>query len=371
MLPKLALSLASLVLFYGVLELASRIVWRAENHGGHCAVRDPVLINVHQPGCAFRDKKTEGELVEFRFNQFGYRDRTLVAEPLPSELELFAIGDSFTMGAMVPFESSYVAVAEADLGAKLGIPVKYVNGGVSSWDLQQYAVRVREAVNRGADVISLGVLANDFYADLSEEAEAKRIALQNDAASMEAAYQQLYMAKRPPLERLYRSVLSNSRALDLAVHLVMSSDDAYAVAYLWREGKDSYLSRPLGEKWLAKLAEGERLLRRMSETARAGHAKLVVIAIPQRMQVLLFSRADRYPELDAGAFFAALGQVCESLGIPYIDALDELASVERPTRLYYPVDGHLTPEGQERLGHFVAAELLRLGVVASPERRAR
>jgi len=361
-LPKLALSLTSLVLFYGVVEGAARLVWRAENHGGHCAMWDPVLINVNKPSCEFSDKMTEGELVQFRFNQFAYRDRALVAEPTQASVELFAVGDSFTMGAMVPIESTYVQVAEADLRAALGFPVRYMNGGVSSWDLQQYLVRVREAVSRGAHVVTVGILANDFFADLSEKGVENRAAPQ-DAASMEAAYQQLYMAKRPPVERLYRSVLSNSRALDLVVHLVMSSDDAYAATYLWREGKDSYLSRPLGPTWVTKLADGERLLRRMSETARAGNAKLVVIAIPQRIQALLHSRADRYPELDARAELDALGRICRSLDIPYVDGLEPLASVERPTSLYFPVDGHLTPEGQERLGHYVAAELLRLGVL--------
>ena len=46
---KLALSLVSLGLFYGLLELGARLVWRAENHGGHCASPDPVLINVNTP----------------------------------------------------------------------------------------------------------------------------------------------------------------------------------------------------------------------------------------------------------------------------------------------------------------------------------
>lgn len=361
-LPKVALSLASIVLFYGVAEVAARLVWRAENHGGHCAMWDPVLINVNKPSCEFSDKRTEGTLVQFRFNQYAYRDRALVAEPGAAAVELFAVGDSFTMGAMVPFESTYVQVAEADLNSKLGSPVKYTNGGVSSWDLPQYLVRVTEAVDRGADVITIGILANDFFADISEKGLEERAALRG-AASMEAAYQEIYMAKRPLLERLYRSVLSSSRALDLLVHLVMSSDDAYAAAYLWRGGKDSYLSRPLAPQWVAKLADGERLLRRMSEVARGGNAKLVVIAIPQRIQVLLHSRADRYSELDTRALFDELARICRSLEIPYIDAFEPLTSLEHPTSLYFPVDGHLTPEGQERLGHYVADQLLRLRVL--------
>jgi lysophospholipase L1-like esterase len=370
-LPKLALSLCSLALFFGVLELAARAVWRSENHGGHCSSPDPVRINVNTPSCEFRDKKTEGELVEFRFNQFGYRDGALVADASPPALELFAVGDSFTLGAMVPFESSYVHVAERDLGAVLPEPVKYVNGGVSSWDLSQYLERVREAAARGADVITVGVLVNDFYADLSAAGLKQRADLQR-AASMEAAYAELYMARRPWIERVYRGLLSESRALDLAVHLLMSSDDAYAAAYLLREGPDSYLRRSLPAKWREKLASGELLLREMAEVARGADAKLVVIAIPQRIQALLHSRADRYPELDAHAVHAELARICSELGIPFIDGFTPLMAVERPTSLYYPVDGHLTPEGQERLGHFVAAELVRLGVAAAgsqPEAR--
>ncbi len=368
-LPKLALLIASIVLFYGLLEGAARVVWRSENHGGHCASPDPVLINANTPSCEFRDKKTEGTLVEFRFNQFAYRDSVLVADTSRAPLELFAVGDSFTLGAMVPFESTYVQVAQADLRKALGEPVRYVNGGVSSWDLSQYLVRVREAAGRGADVITVGVLANDFFADLSEAGLRERAAL-GGKASMEDAYSELYMARRPWIERLYRAVLSESRALDLAVHLVMSSDDAYAVAYLWREGPESYLRRPLPPAWADKLANGERILREMAEAARAANAKLVVIAIPQRIQVLLHSRAERYPELDAHALLDELGRICRALGIAYIDGFAPLSEVERPTALYYPVDGHLTPEGQERLGHYVAAELLRLGLVSAPDASA-
>jgi lysophospholipase L1-like esterase len=364
-LAKLSLSLVSLVLFFGLIELGARLVWRSENHGGHCASPDPVLINANTPSCEFRDKKTEGELVEFRFNQFAYRDATLVAETERAPLELFAVGDSFTLGAMVPFESTYEQVAQADLRKALGIPVRYVNGGVSSWDLSQYLVRVREAASRGADVITVGVLANDFFADLSEEGLRARAALPGKA-SMEAAYQELYMARRPWIERLYRAVLSESRALDLAVHLLLSSDDAYALSYLWREGPESYLRRPLPASWKAKLANGERILREMAEVARAANAKLVVIAIPQRIQALLHARADQYLELDAHALFDELARISSELGIPYIDGFAPLYEVERPTSLYYPVDGHLTPEGQERLGHHVATELVRLGVVGAP-----
>jgi lysophospholipase L1-like esterase len=362
LLPKLALSLVSIVLFYGVIEAATRLFWRTENRGGHCAMADRVLINVHKPSCEFADKKTEGALVEFRFNQFAYRDEQLIAEPEEATLELFAVGDSFTMGAMVPFESTYVHVAETDLSARLGHPVAFINGGVSSWDLPQYLVRVTEAVNRGADVITVGVLANDLFADISQKGLDERAALL-EGTSMEETYREIYMAKRPLPERLYRAVLSNSRALDLFMHVAMSSDAVYAAAYLWREGEDSYLRRTLSAKWVAKLGDAERLLRRMSETARDGGAKLVVISIPQRIQALLLSESDRYPDLDAHALSSQLGRICRSLDIPYIDYLDSLATLERPTSLYFPVDGHLTSEGQERLGHFVADRLLELGAL--------
>jgi len=365
LLAKLALSLASIVVFYGVIEGAARLVWRTENRGGHCAIPDPVLIYVHKPSCEFASKQTEGTLVEFRFNQFAYRDETLIAEPDEADLELFAVGDSFTMGVMVPFESTYVRIAESDLNAARTDPVKYINGGVSSWDLPQYLVRVGEAVNRGADLITVGILANDLFADISEQGVAERAALL-EGASMEKAYQEIYMAKRPLPERLYRGVLSNSRALDFLMHVMMSSDAVYAGAYLWREGEDSYLRKDLSPRWIAKLADAERYLRQMSETARDGGAKLVVIAIPQRIQALLLSESDRYPELDARSLSRHLARICLSLGIPYIDFLESLATIEHPTSLYFPVDGHLTIEGQERLGHYVAEQLLKLRVLPEP-----
>jgi hypothetical protein len=98
-----------------------------------------------------------------------------------------------------------------------------------------------------------------------------------------------------------------------------------------------------------------------AEAQRAG-TPLVVIVIPQRIQVVLLGHGNA-----AGLDPHLLGRRVRAMGkrggFEVVDFLVGLESVPDPGRLYYPVDGHLTTQGQRELGAFLARALVERGLL--------
>ena len=47
------------------------------------------------------------------------------------------------------------------------------------------------------------------------------------------------------------------------------------------------------------------------------------------------------------------------LGIPFFDGLDAFKQTPSQDSLYFPVDGHLAPSGNQYLGDFLANQILK------------
>ncbi|MCO6431142.1 MAG: SGNH/GDSL hydrolase family protein [Deltaproteobacteria bacterium] len=350
-------SISSIALTLLALEGGARLFWREDNRGGYCTEPHPTFLHRNRPSCEYQLKKTEGsELVSYTINECGHRDPRPCSEYGKDGKNLvIALGDSFTFGAMVQERDTYVRSAETQL-KEAGINITYVNAGVGGWDLHQYREALRDVLIYNPKMVTVGLLPNDLYADISPngiEARA-RMAVSQDAA---AIYDTIYSEQRPSLERLVKSAMQQSRFLDLLTHLLLRNDAIYASIYKRRSGEDSYLTKSYSRTWRQKIEHAATILNEMASESKKANALFAVIVIPQRIQALLAARPEDFPGLDAGSFSREIAAIGESSGFPVIDFLESLKEDSRPTSHYYPVDGHLTPEGQRRLGDFVAEHL--------------
>ena len=355
----LLLAAISLGIFLVLAEGGSRLLWYEEHEGNsYCSENDPQLIHRNKPNCEYSLKKTEGkELVRYAFNSCGFRDERS-CQLVKESTEAIAVGDSFTFGAMTPIGQTYVRKAEEILKDKIDSNFIFTNAGVSGYDLGQYAAKVRQVLKRKPQLITIGLLPNDLFSDLSPAALQNRAQADKPA---EEAYKKIYQSERPWLEQVGRKVIRNSRFLDFLSYLLLSQDEIYMQTYKLRKSEDSYLRSEYSKQWQEKIQNTERLLQQISAEAAKVNAKLLVVAIPQRIQTLLLNE-DNLDKLDPWAFSKRIRQICRKNKIPFIDFLETLKGHPSPAQLFYPLDGHLTPEGQELLGKVLAESVIELNL---------
>ena len=167
-------------------------------------------------------------------------------------------------------------VAEQALGSALSQPIEFINGGVFGWDLLQYSTWLDEALQRKPQIVTVGLLPNDLFPDISESGmEHRRRQLQTQPT--ERVFTTIVSEGRPQPERKVRDLMSRSRAMHLLGHLLMSSDAVYAASYKRGRGEDSYLRSAYSPNWTSKIDDARRILGEMAARAGAQGTRLVVI----------------------------------------------------------------------------------------------
>lgn len=361
LLVNLSLTAGFVILFAVLLEGGARVFWTAER-GDLCRVEDEKLMYKPRPNCERRIKEPEGDLITYRFNACGFRGNGPCVRRPPDTLRVFGIGDSFTLGLMVSEPDTYLQVAQKWWNEHLPYPVEVYNAGEIGYDLFQYSLRLDQAFEHDAQLIMIGLLPNDLFTDNSETGTAERQALVR-RLGVQGAHKAINRERKWVLFERAQNVISQSRFGSLLTHLLFSIDAVYLRAYLMRYGEQSYMRVPYSDVWTAKMRDADRLIADMTRRARARGVELVIIVIPQRVQAILVKRGGAVSGVDPFAFGDAIRSIGARYGIVVVDFLKALERNPDPARLFYPVDGHLTPEGQRLLGLFVARALVNERVI--------
>jgi len=353
------LAAASLFLFGLFAEGTARLLWPAVQ-GESCMQEHPKLSYAPIPGCTRSAKDPEGPLVSYRYNACGHRGAVGCGPKPPGTLRIAGLGDSFTEGVMVAEEDTYLVRAAAAVSEAVGVSVEAHNLGVSGHDLLQYQERLPEALALEPDVVTVGLLPNDLFHDLSDAAR-RRFQERGEEIGVRAAIKERQYEHRKGLLRRARGWMRRSRAILALQHALFQSPSLYAALYTRRGMTGDYLSADLSPEWEQRLRDTEAVLSSMAGEARRSGTPLVVIAIPQRIQAVLVRRGNA-AGLDPRLLGRRLCAMGERAGFEVVDFLLGMESVPDPGRLYYPVDGHLTAQGQRELGAFLARALVERGL---------
>jgi hypothetical protein len=100
----------------------------------------------------------------------------------------------------------------------------------------------------------------------------------------------------------------------------------------------------------------------MKAKAKENNIELVLVMIPQKAQALLLEYPEKFKDFDPYHFSRHFHSIGNQLSLPVVDFIDFLASHPNPLSLYFPLDGHLNPEGQRLLGEFMADEFIRQNI---------
>ena len=298
-----------------------------------------------------RRHRTDEFDVRYTHNSLGFRGRDHAFEKPPGAFRIVGIGDSFTFGAGVDDDATYLARLEAALGARTARRVETINLGIGRyWPepeallLEHYGLKFRP------DLVIVGLGPNDVVD--TRYRRSLRVSggyLVTDRLGDWAGIGRwLYL--RSHVGRVLIGALAGD-AQDANRELAAEDEDA-----VW--------------------ARIEAALDRMVHSSAAADAEIVFLYIPgvrgwmpaETEEVLTrLTRPGRFPlpRPAARPFLtlpARLQRFCAARDCQVIDVLPAMRAHAHPDSLYYPKDGHCTEAGYALIAEVVGRELEERGL---------
>ncbi len=288
MLRRLIVSLASLLVFFALLEGGLRlagfrhpprkdqlIVWNAHEDVA-LRQRDGMFRHsarqLWEPRPGSQDSWDEGRTI----NAAGYRGPELPLEKTPGRLRVATLGDSSTFGMGVRYDESYSGQLPAALAAH-GIDAEVLCGGVIGFTIRQGLERYDELIRPyDPDVVVCAFGAvNEHLPAVGGLPDEEKIGV-NEAYRSEAA-------------RFYRRMRKQVRALHLFAWVgdrLQAESEEQRVARLREEKRLHELNKRVGEAdWEGQrrvsLDEFTANLERLRQRVEADGATLVVVSMPR------------------------------------------------------------------------------------------
>lgn len=283
-----------------------------------------------------------------RINSMGLRGNEINPD---RRWTILALGDSFTFGAGVNFEDTFVYVLEKRLRSQFEPGVEVVNAGYAGATIDhELVVFERQGLPLKPDVVILQFFTNDVE-DLLQREERERIYRQIDFPLKRylrhtAAYVLLLKLK---LSWMGRNVNRDRAGTgENAPPLSFRGDEYYAQTPSARNqrGWDAYLGH------LGKLVDRTRRER----------IRLVILTIPDEYQV---TRPHPFPAPQEN-----IRAFARRNSVPVVDPLSAFRRLWGAGEiLYLPQDGHLTPRGHAAIADLLVGALMESDLAYLPARR--
>jgi lysophospholipase L1-like esterase len=272
-----------------------------------------------------------------RINEHGLRGPTRPFEKPAGVTRLLALGDSFTFGVGVPERETYHAQAARALASE-GREVDVVNGGVVGYNLAQSLAMFQElGVKFLPDLVVYG-----FFFDDVHTVDPVALARAHPAAGHEPREDTTEgMALRKLFDNLYEGWWrARMRAWRRDTWDDQISQRLAGISSVGRDG--DYTKAAITPVFAGTL-------RTLRDAVQASGARLVVMTIPDSVQVDAPERRE---------VFARLGEVCAELGVPFVDPSSRFDAATDPAALYLlPDDAHTSEAGHAAMAAALAPAL--------------
>lgn len=324
------LAFVSFAIALSLVEITLRVMYSSPP-GLHFSVRAPT----YRPDSEFAYSLRPGAQLAWGTREFteldsinaeGFRDDPLDAET--SMPRILAVGDSFTFGHGGQMDESYPKVLQQMLRDS-GRSVRVVNAGVPGYGMDQsFRFVIRRGIAMHPNLVLVGVQCSDLFdaydVPLYDTRNGRLVELD---ATKTYPYLQGHVA-------------------DLAPHIIART---YVFGLLLGAigGRDPYGQRPRLEMPVADWAR-EKIryqLIELADRAAVEHIALVAVLLPC---------AER---LEPGTHdpYGSLAANLDRASVPVLDTLSQMQNlVPNAQALFFPVDRHLTPEGNRVLATVVA-----------------
>ncbi len=280
----------------------------------------------HESGSVLKGTSASGEYeYEYRHNSAGFRDQDRNENKNRSVFRIIGLGDSFTYGAGVSFEETYLRRLEKLLNSRPGLhpDVEVINVATSfSWPERQRKTFDKFGKKLSPDLVLAGIMPNDVLdtklsSTVSVDTDGKLISVGSDSMWGTFAAHSMFL-----------------RNVNATIH-------DYQSQIYW---KATYLPYIFNDVW----NKIENEFRRLNEDVVSGNARLALVYIPQQGP---WREYHSVPE-------TRVKDMAARNSIHFISTLDTLKKgFSDGEKLYYPVDGHCTPSAHrliaEKVFHYL------------------
>lgn len=343
------LSLLTVVLMFACTELGTRTFWKSQQNDP-CRLNDPLLRYKYRPNCNAHLKIFEGPWIDHTYNDCGFRSKaSCQARPVGS-LRIAVLGSSFGQGYMAPYDQTFGGLLERDLTRSCRRQVQIQNLSAVAITTMDVYHRLDQALALKPDLVILTLAPHDLEFLNSDKDMAER------DHPEPVNFGDYSGQKLSPLQRI-RGLVKGSRTMEVAEHFLFENPETYVRFYLLYGDNADFLRKPLSPLWQRRFGQFDTLLGDMADKSRAQGVPLVWVAGLQRAQAQLMGSAAVPANIDPFAFEQQTAAIARRHGVIAIPVDNAFREVPNPGKLFYPVDGHLTPAGQQFFGQAIEKQL--------------
>jgi len=364
-----ATAILTTVVMMGSAEILARWLW--PKHSDPTCLIPSRLGHVYRPNCVRTERIAEGQnSIVYRYNACGLRGDGPCAPETPAGVRITLLGNSFGAGNRVSQPESLAEVMAASLRRQCAKGVDLQNLSVEDYSFFDQYFRLDAALKTHPSAVVLLVMPTDMFDPVPKEELESR---QDPNVVRKSRIPSEDDSKLPPLVRARRS-LKKSRVLEVTQHYVFENLPLYVRLYraytdaAFGDTSDYLLPTP-PPGWQKRYDDARLVLGEMADKTRQSGARLVLVALPQRVQAALLEFKTDETRASAFAFSRQMAEVAKASGVPFIDGLELIANEPHPSRLFYAVDGHFNVPSQRVVGEKLAKALEKLGIATGDQCR--
>lgn len=351
-----ALSLLTILFIVGFSEISARVLWPAQLFDA-CRI-PPAGTNARfAPNCKSRVKTAEGPWVDNSYNECGYRTRESCGPKPAGAIRVAVIGSSYSYGYFTPYDEAYTTQAGKLLTRQCRRPVEFQNLGVGGISLLDIYHRTDAALALKPDILLLALNPFDVTPEISPEEMAHR----NDPAAGASPHEKI-QADNWVKKHVITPVKEN-RSVTMLEHFMYETPATYANLFLYYGDNADYLRTPLSPRWKQRFANLDALIHDIHQKSQAASVPMAILIGEMPSQVALLNTSSR-PGVDPYEFSTMLAKIAAGHQILAVDPLPGFAHRPHAMDLVYPVDGHVSPQGQRILAESLDKSFLQSGYAA-------
>ena len=349
------LGVLTIVFLAGSVELFARWMFPQLGTGAageDCMVfTDPTTGTRGIPNCRVMEKIAEGELLQYRFNNKGFRTDQDFGPKAPGTYRIVMLGTSMTMGMRVPVEKTFAALLPQEISRRTGRKVELYNEAMAYRPSEVVADHFGEVLKAEPDMI----LWTLNIGDVATQTEVNMLPIHDRQSPfiIRAWHRAVQAYNAMSVIDMIRYLFRHTRTSVMLTHFLYSNKSLYVNASILG---NLYVSEPTPEQkmWLLQF---DKDFARIENQARNAGALMVVAPLPDHAQTDMILTQDLPPGVDPYRFYEGLRSIVMKHGGTYVDILPAIRSKPDFQYGYFNAEGH-----PNRLGHAILAEIYAQGL---------
>ena len=304
-----------------------------------CKIYNPQKdYSYYKSNCLLLRKDLENPLtIEYLFNEDGRREISYTDEIYDeNSIKVATVGDSFTLGAMNPIHKNYNFYG-------LNTLRNYIvhNYAVAGEDFTNIINKINDIEIDNYDVILYGLTPNDLFEFLENKNQKVSSLVMNENKNNPEEfgnfnYRIIYFV---------RDLLLSTRVSKFVLHKLISNPNIYYSIYENRKPYSEYLEEDLSQDWIYALEKFEEGIGDLPTKIKE---KFKIYILPQRAEVI----GEITNNNNGTSFKKKILETCTNLEIKCnYPSLKKLSIIKQS---HFPIDGHLTIEGNKLVGEDLA-----------------